>query len=209
MINYKILKDQIVYFPYVITNHKEIVNTIESLNSKSVSGWEKWYAGAEEEHIYGEIKFMKRGLYSQETNINTLNKCKFVIESLCDYMIDCANVYSEIFAIPNDHLEYAISILKNDGTVIGINKYNENCHMGPHVDLNHLNSYIQYTIVIYLNDDYEGGELNFPNHNIRIKPFAGSIVMYPSGLPYVHESTNVTKGRKMLITHHWRSFDHK
>ena len=207
MVNYKILKDQIVYFPGVIENYKEIINAIESLDSKAVSGWENWYAGAEEKHIYGQIKFMKRHLYSEESDLDTLNKCKFVIESLCDYMVDCAEVYSEIFSLPKDHIEYAVSVLKYDGTVIGINKYNENSHMGPHVDLNDRNSYIQYTIVVYLNDDYEGGELNFPNHDIRIKPVAGSIAMYPSGHPYVHESTNVTKGRKMLITHHLRNKD--
>lgn len=206
-IKYEILKDKIVYFPGVISNHNEIIDAIESLNAKSVSGWENWYAGAEEEHIYGEIKYMKRHLYSEETDQEVLDKCKFVIESLCDYMADCARQYAEIVGMDKEHLEYAISVLKTNGTVIGINKYNENAHMGPHVDLNERNSYIQYTIVVYLNDDYEGGELNFPNHDITVKPLAGSIAMYPSGHPYTHESLNITKGRKMLITHHLRNHD--
>jgi hypothetical protein len=29
-------------------------------------------------------------------------------------------------------------------------------------------------------------------------------MMYPSGHPYVHESLDITKGNKMLITHHLR-----
>lgn len=207
MIEYKILKDQIVYFPGVIHNYKEIIDTLESLNSKAVTAWENWYAGSDEEHVYGEIKYMQRHLYSEESDPEILEKCKFVIESLCDYMIDCSRIYADLFNFSKEHLDYAISILKTNGTVIGINKYNENAHMGPHVDLNDRNSYIQYTIVVYLNDDYEGGELNFPNHNITLKPVAGSIAMYPSGHPYTHESLNITKGRKMLITHHLRNKD--
>ena len=77
--------------------------------------------------------------------------------------------------------------------------------MGPHVDYNEDNNYLEYTIVVYLNDDYEGGELYFNEFDIKLKPKAGSIVMYPSTFPYTHESLEVLKGRKCLITHHWRN----
>jgi predicted 2-oxoglutarate/Fe(II)-dependent dioxygenase YbiX len=147
---------------------------------------------------------MRREFYGEE-NKETLERCKFIIESLCNYMSQCAEIYANLFNIPKNHLDFAISILKQNGTTIGINKYNENTHMGPHVDLNNRNQYIQYTIVVYLNDNYEGGELHFPNHDITVKPIAGSIAMYPSGHPYTHESINITKGRKMLITHHLRN----
>jgi hypothetical protein len=198
---YQILKDQIVYFPNAVPNCQELVDSIESLNSKSVSLWHTWYAGHHEEHIYGDIKYMKRSLYSEE-DADKIEKCKFVIESLCDYMAECAKQYGNIFNLPSDYIDYATSILKHENTIIGVNKYNENSHMGPHVDLNDRNKYLQYTVVVYLNDDYEGGELYFPNHDIKVKPKAGSIAMYPSGDPYVHQSLNIIKGRKMLITHH-------
>jgi predicted 2-oxoglutarate/Fe(II)-dependent dioxygenase YbiX len=76
--------------------------------------------------------------------------------------------------------------------------------MGSHVDFNEDNYYLAYTIVVYLNDDYEGGELYFNDLDIKIKPQAGSIIMYPSSSPYSHQSLKVLKGRKMLITHHWQ-----
>jgi hypothetical protein len=204
---HEILKDKIVYFPGVIKNNQEIIDALESLNSKAVTAWENWYAGSDEKHIYGDIKYMDRSRYKEESDPATLDKCKFVIESLCDYMAECAKVYADIFDIPKDHLDFAISIIKQDNTVIGINKYGTNMHMGPHVDLNEKNDYVQYTIVVYLNDDYDGGELYFPNHEIKLKPIAGSIAMYPSGHPYLHESLNLVSGRKMLITHHLRNND--
>ena len=199
--DYEILKDQIVYFPNAIPNCKEIVDTIESLDAKSVTGWHTWYAGSDEKHIYGEIKYMKRSLYDEE-DLDVVEKCKFVIESLCDRMADCAIQYANIFNLSESYINYAISILRHINTTIGVNKYNQDAHMGPHVDLNDKNKYLQYTVVVYLNDDYEGGELYFPNHDIKVKPKAGSIAMYPSGDPYVHQSLNIPKGRKMLITHH-------
>jgi hypothetical protein len=198
---YEILKDQIVYFPNAIPNYQEIVDHIESLDTKSITGWHTWYAGHEDKHVYGEIKYMKRSFYNEDDS-DKAEKCKFVIESLCNYISECAVQYGEIFDLSKDYIKYAIDVLKNDKTTIGVNKYNEGEHMGPHVDLNDTNKYLQYTVVVYLNDDYEGGELYFPNHDIRLKPKSGSIAMYPSGDPYTHQSLKVIKGRKMLITHH-------
>jgi alkanesulfonate monooxygenase SsuD/methylene tetrahydromethanopterin reductase-like flavin-dependent oxidoreductase (luciferase family) len=37
---------------------------------------------------------------------------------------------------------------------------------------------------VYLNDDYHGGELNFFNQGINIKPKAGDLVMFPGNMHY-------------------------
>lgn len=39
--------------------------------------------------------------------------------------------------------------------------------------------------LIYLNDDYEGGELHFNDYNITIKPSPGDLVIFPNH--YMHE----------------------
>ena len=36
------------------------------------------------------------------------------------------------------------------------------------------------TILIYLNDDYEGGELEFPDWGLFMKPKAGTLIAFPS-----------------------------
>jgi len=53
--------------------------------------------------------------------------------------------------------------------------------------------------ILYVNDDYEGGELVFPLHNIWIKPKAGTLVMFPSSWAYQHIAQPVTKGMKYAI----------
>jgi len=53
--------------------------------------------------------------------------------------------------------------------------------------------------VLYLNDDYEGGEIEFPNFGIKIKPEAGMLVLFPSTYPYAHIAHPVTNGTKYAI----------
>lgn len=56
------------------------------------------------------------------------------------------------------------------------------------------------SVLAYPNDDYEGGELNFPRQGFCHKPSAGDVVLFPSFYTHPHESRPVTKGRKFAIT---------
>lgn len=53
--------------------------------------------------------------------------------------------------------------------------------------------------IVYLNDDYEGGELEFPYHGIRIKPRAGMLIVFPSSFPYAHIAHPIRSGTKYAI----------
>lgn len=53
--------------------------------------------------------------------------------------------------------------------------------------------------VVYLNDDYEGGELEFPNFNIKIKPTSGTLILFPSNYAYAHIAHPVTQGTKYAL----------
>jgi hypothetical protein len=54
------------------------------------------------------------------------------------------------------------------------------------------------TQLLYLNDDYEGGEVEFMSilndGLITYKPKAGDLIVMPSGFPYLHSAKSVTKG---------------
>jgi hypothetical protein len=193
----------IVYFKGVIENYQEIIDLIESLSNDAISEWEPWY-GHGTDNKYGDIKHVKRDQILYINSDEDRAKAAYAINCLTNKMSECAIKYADIFEIDRKALYYAVSLLTDPRTVMGINKYDQNAFMGAHVDLNDDNYYLAYTIVVYLNDDYEGGELYFNDLDIKIKPQAGSVIMYPSAHPYTHQSLEITKGRKMLITHHWQ-----
>lgn len=50
------------------------------------------------------------------------------------------------------------------------------------------------TVVVFLNDDFEGGELYFQDQGVVYKPKKGSIIIFPASYMYPH-STNPTCGK--------------
>lgn len=193
----------IVYFKGAIKNYQEIIDAIESLSNDAVSDWRPWN-GHGSSTRYGDIKDVRKDKIVEINSDKDRAKAAFAINCLTNKMSECAIEYADIFNIDRDALYYAVSLLTDPRTTMGINKYDEGAFMGSHVDFNEDNYYLAYTIVVYLNDDYEGGELYFNDLDITIKPEAGSIIMYPSSAPYSHQSLKVLKGRKILITHHWQ-----
>jgi predicted 2-oxoglutarate/Fe(II)-dependent dioxygenase YbiX len=55
------------------------------------------------------------------------------------------------------------------------------------------------SIVLYLNDDFEGGDFIFPDLNIRIRPEPGMMICFPSNHHYRHGVDPVTKGNRYSI----------
>lgn len=55
-------------------------------------------------------------------------------------------------------------------------------------------------LVLYLNDDYEGGEIYYPKFNIAIKPEAGSLVIHPGTIQYSHGVSPVISGTRYATT---------
>ena len=53
--------------------------------------------------------------------------------------------------------------------------------------------------ILYLNDDYEGGEVEFVNFGVKIKPKPGMLLLFPSTYPYTHVAHPVTSGTKYAI----------
>jgi hypothetical protein len=50
------------------------------------------------------------------------------------------------------------------------------------------------SVSMFLNDNFDGGELEFKEFNIKIKPEAGDVVVFCSAFPYMHQVHPVTKG---------------
>lgn len=68
---------------------------------------------------------------------------------------------------------------------------------------NHIDDHPKFPRVVslslFLNDDFEGGELEFKEFNLKIKPEAGEIVVFSSGFPYMHQVHPITKGIRYAV----------
>jgi predicted 2-oxoglutarate/Fe(II)-dependent dioxygenase YbiX len=48
--------------------------------------------------------------------------------------------------------------------------------------------------LLYYNEDFEGGDLFYPQHDITVRPKPGLAVMHPGDVNYLHGVTMITKG---------------
>ena len=83
-----------------------------------------------------------------------------------------------------------------------INQYSKGGFMSSHVDNIHHShgqqyGYPQVSVLLYLNDDYEGGE--FYVAGTKFEPEKGSAIIFPSNFMYPHEAKVVTKGTRWSI----------
>lgn len=60
--------------------------------------------------------------------------------------------------------------------------------------------------IIYINDNYEGGELYFPQHDIEIKPKAGMFAAFPGNDNYLHGVRKSEKHNRYTISI-WTKFN--
>ena len=87
--------------------------------------------------------------------------------------------------------------------------YNDGCHlvrwtvgpgMPPHAD--HQNegfAHREFAAVLYLNDDFDGGELRLTRLGIVIRPETGTLVIIPSTWEHEHEVLPITRGERYTM----------
>lgn len=87
---------------------------------------------------------------------------------------------------------------------ISILKYQETGHYKYHVD-HHASIPRTFSIIVLLNDDYEGGELvftypgNLDKEELIVKPKAGKVIVWPSNFLYPHKVKPIIKGTRFSI----------
>jgi len=92
-------------------------------------------------------------------------------------------------------------------------KYPVGSYAAPHSDSSELdgtpNSWQmnKYAAILYLNDDYEGGQIYFPQHNVDISPKAGSLLVFEGSHEYLHGVREITSGDRFTILAFWDNAD--
>jgi prolyl 4-hydroxylase len=76
-------------------------------------------------------------------------------------------------------------------------RYEPGGFYAPHTDTGEdlLDRY--FTVLCYLNDDFEGGETDFPGLGYRVAPRCGKAVVFPA--TYLHRAERVVSGEKYIM----------
>jgi Rps23 Pro-64 3,4-dihydroxylase Tpa1-like proline 4-hydroxylase len=79
-------------------------------------------------------------------------------------------------------------------------KWGPGTFLKTHVDdLSYDTSKNHISTVIYLNNDYVGGEIFFPEQDIIISPSVGDLIIFPGNLNYPHEVKEILSGNRYTI----------
>ena len=98
------------------------------------------------------------------------------------------------------YLEYSNLVYWGKGMDLPVHADNFNIH-----DLSTINNtkfkYRDYGYILYLNGDFQGGELWFPKYDdYKIKPTAGKLVFFTGGSKDMHGVTKITDGKRYTLT---------
>lgn len=183
---------EIHYYKNVISDPKRIIEIVEDTDSEInedgiLTKWQDWKS-SDQNYVFGKQKQELPG-DRQKTSKDLLQSIDFIKS-----------------AIHKASRHYAETHNINIGSMssIAIGKYLTGKTMGSHVDSGDdgpRNPVI--SIVLYLNDDHEGGELHFEEQGVTIEPEAGSIIIFPSKKPYFHASLPVVSGTKYVSLAFW------
>jgi predicted 2-oxoglutarate/Fe(II)-dependent dioxygenase YbiX len=80
----------------------------------------------------------------------------------------------------------------------GILKYGQGQKFTNHID-DHPAYHRRISTVYYLNDNYTGGEINFPRFGITLKPKANQMIIFPSTYVYNHSVSPVIEGERYAV----------
>jgi len=190
-VNFEYLADEkmgIVVFNNTISKEDNIVNKLESSLSNSNDPFFSW-----KEALVGEgqkmpdyrdcvdFKINKKYVPNFPPQYSSLSEAVDLVESRLNSHL---RMYQQKYNINMTYME-----------AINFVKYGPKQHFAVHAD--HGFSYIcTVSSILYLNDDYEGGELWFPYLDIKWKPKMGDMVFFPSTYIYAHASMPVTSGTK-------------
>jgi hypothetical protein len=145
-------------------------------------------------------------------------KSEFIYVNIMQSLFDVCRDYAESTGDPDEPKLFPS---------FNIKKYDTGSAMGAHYDQLDGDKTLRYSLVMYLNDDCEGGEISFKlsdyedhtqvpspsldydvavaNNEIDfgIKPSAGSVIIFPSSAPYYHIAHTVKSGVKYMVPGHW------
>lgn len=126
--------------------------------------------------------------------------------ALCDREPEAAALLAEArdTLVSLAEKEFGLRPLGDDG--VGIVVWPQGSSMPEHMDNcntdpaeKHRTPHREIAAVVYLNDDFEGGETTFSSFGISVAPKAGHVALFPADRTHPHGVSEVTKGKRYTV----------
>lgn len=170
---------------------------VDDLLKELINANGEWISYTEGHNVKGDTIY----IFPEENNLDVYNKVLDVYDScLSNYVIE-NNLNMTL-----ENLDLALVEPKIEGkymsydTIANIlfRKYKPGTTMAYHEDSVHRAYGGGFTVILYLNDNYVGGELFFKDHNIKFKPSKGSVLVFPGN--EMHEILLLEEGERYMIS---------
>jgi hypothetical protein len=186
------LKDGIWVYKNVVSNGNEIVEKISKILDRSWNpslSWMPAYVGYQElmpeYRDCHDFKYKPGQLPENIPGVQTINQIYSELH------------YRQLQPVKDYAKHYNIGELRY-WEAMNLVKYGPGEHFEYHHD--HGYSYnCTVSLVLYLNDNYEGGEISFRLQNLQVKPEAGDLFVFPSNFMYPHRAMPVISGTKYSL----------
>lgn len=178
----------IVVYENVLPRELEIVSRLEKTIGESDTKPYMWMDAlvghSERIPSYRDCQDCKMSSRLIEQAPPQFAELKNIWDDTVERLIPCLSHYQGMYNVTMEYME-----------AINYVRYTPGQHFSQHAD--HGFSYTcTISSIMYLNDEYEGGELEFGKLGIRLTPKYGDIVIFPSTFIYSHASVPVTSGVK-------------
>lgn len=122
-------------------------------------------------------------LFSKSDNVDAVRLRSLCISAMFPYISQYMSLYSFSNMVPKKEF-------------ITVSKLEPGNSMAEHIDDDQINSN-NFICMAYLNDNYEGGELSFPDLGISYKPRSGDVIIYQA--KEKHMVTELISGTRYSI----------
>lgn len=192
---HEVLAPGIVLFKNIIPDYTTLIEEIETVASSpsKVIRWKRALVGSAST---GSAKADGRSNYSvglsaewSSLENQELAAGGILAEKLIKYMNTCYMEYRKLYTNVNS------GKVPREPIVL---KYQTGQEYKMHADAGGGNQRV-LSLVWYINDDYTGGELEFPFFNYKLKPPANSMIFFPSNYIYAHIAHPVVENVKYAV----------
>jgi len=169
-------------------NPEETIKSIESQVTNPDSGVSWQRASTVGDGPYQNIRTNRIIHISECANIYNNKVLQGVHNQFYLALLAATVPYTERYNIRENLFHEGYSILKYGADEEYRQHYDSGTEMGRAL-----------SVLVYLNGDYTGGELEFPYFGIKIKPEPGMMIIFPSNYAYTHIARPVTSGTKYAL----------